>query len=380
MNVWILGYGVPDNKYPINGIFSYNQAQAIEKLNKSINVVYISLDIRSLRRWRKWGLNIYQKGGMNIIDCSLPIGNVHQNAKNFVYYILLGRALNKAFKRFGKPDIIHAHFTEIAYAVLRYKEKWNVPIVITEHSSGINADVIASYTRKMAEYAYPKADCVIAVSPNFQSKIYKEFGVRPIYIPNMVDSNIFNLNEQIKRKTASMYHFISIGRLVPVKNFELLISGFCKAFDSADKVDLTIVGDGQEKEKLKKLVCVNHRETQIHLAGQKTNIEVAALLKESDCFILTSNSETFGVVCVEALMCGKPVISTRSGGPDCLIDDSNGILIPVGSEECLVNALREISDKRDNYNSRTISANAVGEFSQARVVGKLVEEYKKLLR
>lgn len=377
MNVWILGYGVPNERYPINGIFSYNQAKAIAALCRNVRVCYIALDIRSIRRWRPWGIHTYRKDGMDIVECNVPVGGIPQKPKNEVYYLLMGAALKKARQLVGEPDVLHAHFVEIAYALTRCRGKWKAPVAVTEHFSAVNAEKIDPEIRKMADYTYHNADCVIAVSPNFQTKIRREFGVEPIYIPNMVDADVFRPSTE-KQPMDAPFHFVSVARLVASKNYEMMIRAFCRAFPADAAVRLSIAGDGPERERLEELVKSVHREKQILLLGQKSNEEIAELMRSSDCFALSSNSETFGVVCAEALMCGKPVISTRCGGTDCMVDEDNGILVPIGDELAMADAFRRMAEGARSYDAMLISKRATASFSCESVSESIARIYCKL--
>ena len=71
-----------------------------------------------------------------------------------------------------------------------------------------------------------------------------------------------------------------------------------------------------------------------------TRDKIAEILRASDCFVLPSKLETFGVVYIEAMACGVPVNATRCGGPESFVDDWNGALIAINDHEALVNSLK----------------------------------------
>lgn len=378
MKIWIVGYGVPSERYPINGIFSYNQAKALAQYNEDASICYIALDIRSLRRWRRWGIHRYKRDRMQIIECSVPVGNVPAKYKNVIYHALLVRALKDADNICGKPDIIHAHFTEMAYALARCQMPFDTKIIVTEHSSGINEPVIEPVLRRMAEFCYSKADRLITVSPAFQQKIYQEFQKDSIFIPNMIDEHIYQYQEPSVKKN-EMFRFLAVGRLVPIKQYDFMICCFLEALKVHKQMELYLIGDGAEYVRLSQLIKKNGMENKIHLLGQKSAEEVARWMKECHCLVISSEAETFGAVCAEALMCGRPVISTRCGGPECMIDAQNGILLTTNDQEHMKEAFLEMKDRYQRYNFKSISERATLRFGSYGVCRELMDVYEQTL-
>lgn len=378
MKIWIIGYGVPSEKYPINGIFSYNQAKALAQYDQDLSICYIALDIRSLRRWRRWGIRKYVKDDIQIIECSVPVGGIPAKYKNGIYHTLLAYALCCARRLCGKPDIIHAHFTEMAYALSQCRNSYDAGIIVTEHSSGINEPVIEPELRRMAEYCYSKADRLITVSPSFQQKIYEEFHKNSIFIPNIIDEHIYYYKEPFINKSESI-RFLGVGRLVPVKQYDFMISSFLEALKADDQMELYLIGDGVDYGKLSGLIKKSGRNDKVHLLGQKSAEEVAEWMQKSHCLVISSEAETFGAVCAEALMCGRPVISTRCGGPECMIDAQNGILLSVNDQEHMKNAFLEMKQKYQRYEFRKIAEKAVSGFGTNAVCQELVTVYQQVM-
>lgn len=375
MKLWVIGYGIPNEKYPLNGVFAYNQAKGIATFNTDINVTYIGLDIRSIRRWRRWGIHCYEKDGMKIIDFSFPVGKVPVKMQGTIYSWALKRTVKKILSVIGTPDIVHGHFTEIGYAIVNNKKLIQAKkYIITEHSSGINTKDINPDIRKMAKITYSNMDKVFAVSPNFVSKIKAEFGVEALFIPNAINEDNFFWKKECTN-TSKDFSFISVGRIVEGKNFPLLIEAFKCSFSKNEKVTLTIIGDGPDYENVRKLVKDYGLEDKIFLPGFMDEKHVAIKMRESNCFVFASNSETFGAVCAEALMCGKPVISTKCGGPDCMINSDNGILIPVGDMLAMSQAMTYMFKNINSYNAEVISNNATQLYSKKNVIDMIVKNY-----
>jgi len=110
-----------------------------------------------------------------------------------------------------------------------------------------------------------------------------------------------------------------------------------------------------------------------------TPSEIGNYFSESDFLITNSNYETFSVSTAEALAYGKPVISTRCGGPEEFIDETNGILIDVGDTKALVSAIEYMLDNSDKYDQEMISKNARINFSSEVIGEKIFEIYKEVI-
>jgi glycosyltransferase involved in cell wall biosynthesis len=97
----------------------------------------------------------------------------------------------------------------------------------------------------------------------------------------------------------------------------------------------------------------------------------------SNTFVLPSKSETFGVVYIEALLCGLPVIATSCGGPEDFVNDKNGLLIPVDNKEELINALKMI--KKNDYDKKLISENCRQKFAPEIIANRITKLYEQVL-
>ena len=93
-------------------------------------------------------------------------------------------------------------------------------------------------------------------------------------------------------------------------------------------------------------------EKQIKLLGRLSRLRTAEEVKNSDAFVLASVNEPFGVVYIEALACGKPVIGSRNGGAEFIINSSNGLLVDVDNREQLAKAMKYLYDNINGYDRK----------------------------
>lgn len=374
MYILIISHGYPTNKYKMDGIFQFDQAKALVKAG--CKVVFAAIDIRSIRRWRKWGLDRHEMGGVHVFLINIPCGRLPSAIKYKVTSIGLNILYKCILKEFGKPDVLHAHFTHIGYVASKLKRKINVPLVITEHSSLILKPEIERQLLYTAANAYRQANAVLAVSPSLVKVIDKNFHIKSQYVPNIVDTDIFFYEP---RGSSKAFNFVSTGNLIYGKRMDLIIEAFHKAFHDFSHVTMTIFGEGDERAKLEGLIKKYSLENRVVLMGMCSRKTIVEKLKECDCFVLASRAETFGVAYIEALATGIPVIATACGGPECFVHDRNGVLIPVDDIDALICMMRYMYTNYRAFDREKIAVEIKRKFSPECVAKMLVEVYKEVL-
>ena len=102
-------------------------------------------------------------------------------------------------------------------------------------------------------------------------------------------------------------------------------------------------------------------------------------MSKCDAFVLASKYETFGVVYIEALASGKPVIGTYNGGAEDIINDSNGLLVKVDDINDLGNAMKKIIKNINIYNSEEIRNDCIEKYSKKKIIKDIINEYNNVL-
>lgn len=368
--------GYPTAKYKMNGIFEFDQAKAL--VNEGLQVVYAAVDLRSLRRWRSWGVHKKVIDGVHVYEINLPLGRVSKKLKLKVGEFALNLLYKKIAKDFGQPDVIHGHFSDYGYMAAKLSEKVKLPLVVSEHSSLINQEVIDPVLYEVCDYTYHRADALIAVSPAFRDVIKKQFKVDSIYIPNIVDLDVFKYKKKDNNDKGN-FNFTSVGNLKAVKRFDLLLKAFATVFKDNKDVTLTIFGDGVKRQELISLQKDLGLSEQVSFKGLSSREDIAKHYLSSDSFVLASQSETFGVAYIEALAMGLPVIATKSGGPEAFVSENNGILIEVDNQRALEAALLSMYKKAKKYNRKEIVKDIKAQFSAKTVAKEILKVYKQVL-
>ena len=194
---------------------------------------------------------------------------------------------------------------------------------------------------------FNKADLIISnshgVDEDLKSLIHITTKTQVIYNP--VDLNF--INRQIAKCSDIHFEFekdkkyiISVGRLIPLKRNSDLIEAFYEVQKKDDKLELLFLGDGTLKETLQGLCTKLKIVNKVHFLGNLQN--PFYYLSRSDLFVLTSETEGFPNVLVEAMACGLPVISSdcKSGPREILQDEKYGLLYPVGDIKALIGKMK----------------------------------------
>ena len=358
MKSFVISRGMPSEKYPLYGIFEFDQARALAE--SGVDTSMLVIDFRSNAYKRKYGLFSYERDGVKVFELSLPLG-VYRRALPILQSLLLF-LYKKAVKKVGKPDVVHAHFYSIAAIASIIKKKENVPFLITEHSSKLNKEtnLISTLDKQLAIKAYSSADSIIAVSKSLSLNLKNNFRCDSVVINNIVDTRNF---KYVEHNNNQDFTFLSVGNLIPLKGFDILIKAFHKAFANEKEVYLNIIGDGIERGNLQNTINQYGIGDRVKLVGQKTRSELSLMMKDANAFVLASRSETFGVVYIEAMLTGMPVIATQCGGPEEFVNENNGILIPTDDIDSLVKALTTMRLNINKYNVAKISQECNERFS-----------------
>lgn len=353
-----------------------DQAKALKTAGHK--VAFIAMDLRSIRRRRPLGYQRLNVEGIDVFTVSLPLGRVSGRLPDAVAAAGIRFAYKKVVSELGRPDIIHAHFYDMGIVAGVISKENNIPLVITEHFSGLNNDEISEKLRNAAVKSYSNADELIAVSREFAGKLHNNTGFDFRIVSNIVDMDAFSDICPAERDPGDRaFSFISVGNLRPIKGHRDLLEAFSTASrESAVEMELTIVGQGPERESLERQAGDLGISDKVFFKGQLDRREIAELYRSCDAFVLLSRAETFGVAYIEAMAAGLPVIATACGGPNEFVDDSNGIMVPVGDKEAYVKALLDMAENAGKYDSEKIRKDIINRFSPEIIAEELNQIYE----
>lgn len=259
-----------------------------------------------------------------------------QNYSFIIPAIFKGKELIKK----EKIDVLHVQFG-LAFGIVGYwlKKITKKPLILTLHGAGILGLMgFKRFFKPIVRGVLNSADEIIAVSEAIRREANK-ITTKKI---NLLYNSVF-VNQFHNRKDKNLV--LGVGILTKRKNFEILI----KAASNKNLLNtkFIIVGDGPEKENLKNLISELNLKN-VYLTGSLPHEKVKKLMSECSFLVLPSKIEAFGLVLIEAMACGKPVIGTNIGGiKEIIIHGKNGFLVsPDNSSELVDKIHKLIKDKK----------------------------------
>jgi glycosyltransferase involved in cell wall biosynthesis len=387
MNILIIPSWYPQFEGDIGGSFFKEQAEqlAIHYPQNNFMVLQVQFNL-STKSWIKKFLTLNLK-----LQCEVT--NVFHNLteiriSNFCIPYFASPE-TKAAKRLHSilnklefyPNVIHAHsawnggyiamelakIAECKYLITEHMEPfpWQIPLFVNNNGK------LTNKIRAPLE----NANAVIAVSNSLADRIAAFDIKRPVVLHNLVNEQKFKPIQ--KKKTRDSFHLLSIGALIPQKGMDILLNVFSEVCNVEPSLRLTIVGDGEQKNELIQLANELKIANLVNFVGLVNRNEIVDYYHNADCFVLASRGETFGVVYAEAIACGLPIIATRCGGSEDIINPKNGILTEINKNE-LSNAIIEIYRNQNKYDKVQIREDFLQRFSSNVICQQIMNIYKDL--
>ena len=198
---------------------------------------------------------------------------------------------------------------------------------------------------KVADVALEKANNVVICNSNFTKESYEKVYKRKADLVLYPPCQIITIQPEKNKEN----YILAVCRLSKFKNIDLLIKAFKIISANFSDCKLVIAGDGEEREQLKKLANHLGLESRISFLGNKNQEELADFYQKARVTVMSSRDETFGLVPVESMMCGTPVIAHNSGGPkETILDGETGFFY--NNETELVQSIKKVFEMdKDQY-------------------------------
>ncbi|SHO47124.1 glycosyltransferase [Anaerocolumna xylanovorans] len=317
------------------------------------------------------GVVVHRAGSLGVLF-SVPI------SFSFFWYF---RSLAK------KQDIIQFHMPfplgDIACLLSGYKGK----VVVWWHSDIVRQEKLMVIYRPLMERFLKRADIIIvATRGHIEGSDYLlPYKNKCKVIPFGVDNAILDKADQwIKsrelNKINNKVRFLFVGRLVYYKGCKILL----KAFKEVEGAELVIIGNGNMEDELKKMVYSFNLEESVSFLGNISDDELSKEFAKCDVFVLPSieKTEAFGLVQIEAMSYGKPVINTKlpSGVPYVSLDGITGLTVRPNNEEELTKAMQWMIDNNEErcLMGERARKRVIDEYQNEKMIGRLYSLYKNI--
>ncbi len=232
-------------------------------------------------------------------------------------------------------DVIHAHYTAPqGFLGVMLKKARRKPLVVTTHGSDVTILGQGKVTRHLVSYTLQNADSIVAVSNFLKNEIVK-MGVPGENI--RVIHNGLAIQEQLESEEFQLQGsgplITFIGNLVPQKGVDILLRSIVEVEKTMPDVRVVIIGEGKEESRLKDL-AKELKLKEVHFLGKRKDL--LSVLEKSSLLVLPSREEGFGMVLLEAMHMGVPVVASDTGGiPEVVKHLQNGILVERENPEAL---------------------------------------------
>lgn len=290
-------------------------------------------------------------------------------------------AMRKIIKEF-KPDIIHGNVaTEGGRFAVIFGKIFHIPVIITEHST-----IEASNVEHFPHYYYAKNvygnsrynACVSDALTEGLQKIFPQYTFQTIY------NGIQTLEPMENQHQYCKDDCVNVGMIAgfysrEIKGVQFVLPALKQMVDDGYRVHLHIIGGGEYLEEY-----INKAE-QLKLSqyctfyGNCSHDKVFSIDAEMDFIVSASLFESFGCAVAEAAMLGKPIVATRSGGVESIINADNGILVEKGNVQSIYEGMVWMYNHYQQYDAWKISKEAQKKFSIETISKKYMDIYKEIL-
>jgi glycosyltransferase involved in cell wall biosynthesis len=317
--------------------------------------------------------------GINVVRCE---------TKPFLFRTLRLKNFKEKLKEVN-PDIFNPHhpIPGVSDTTVFYAKKNFVPSVLTYHADSAEDTIINKiasnvYYKLIADRMVDAADTVVSHTKSYAetSPVLKNHLDKVIINPIGVDTNKFNprikdngLREKLKLK--NKFIIFALGRMVPYKGYSYLIKAM-KYLDN-DYV-LVLGGDGVMKNSLKELSNRLNLKNRVIFAGYLSEAQKLDYYAASDTYCVSSicRGEAFGITLLEAMACGKPVVSTNIPGVRD-VASVGGILVKPRNPKAIADAIRKTKETPIDKNK--LHEKIKDQFNWDKIVGRYISIYKELL-
>jgi teichuronic acid biosynthesis glycosyltransferase TuaC len=394
MNVLIVSRLYPRPKDPVLGIFVEEEARELARLCnvKVVSPVPWFPPLKLLPKWYGYS-QLPLRETRKAVEIHRPRTIVFPRN---ILFPLLGLSFYLALRRWVVEidgdfpiDLIHAHTAyPDGFAAVMLGKALDLPTIITLHGGDVTLYFRHYFGRKLGLWAVSSASHALAVSESLRRTVADDYGAdreKITVIPNGVDVTKF---EPIPQREAQIRlglqdgpsRILYVGAITRPKGIDYLLRALRLLRESQVSAELVLVGEGDYQRQAMSLADELGIADSVTFAGQRPNEEIPLWMNACDLLVLPSLAEGFGVVLVEAMACGRPVVATACGGPEDIVTPQTGVLVPTADEVALSQALLEVLSNGTRFSPDVIRQRAVDNYALDKISSRIMELYRQALQ
>ena len=299
-----------------------------------------------------------------------------------------------------KLDVLHTHHPVLLGQTAASKaEELNLPLVFTFHTQyreythyfplpqdviqGFLKDTVQSWLKDFMR----KCQHIVIPSESMKEILIRDYGLQDHYtvIPTGIDLEPYQSVEGNTLRASKRWQddkvLVSIGRLAPEKNWETLLQAAASVYREHPDLRVVILGDGPEKAALQNLSAELGIAERVTFTGELPFAEVTVYLKAADLFGFSSVTETQGLVTMEAMAAGLPVVAVDASGTRDIVDDGKqGFLVP-NNADALAASIENLIESPEKMRRFSIQAlEKARTFDLKNMAKSLVNVYEKAIQ
>ena len=361
-------YSAHDADRMTAGVFHYEQAMDLKKYCET--AIYFpydqNLDVDFMQAEENGMLTFRRK------ECDSRLGR-------WMNYIKDYKEICKTFK----PDIIHAH---VAYGAgvpaMLLSKLYHVPMVVTEHNPIELFNLDDKMTHFVSGLVYHHSKMNAFVSPHSIDSIrpyFPDLDYTLIYNGVMNPNNVPESDDKYAVPNAINCCIVAAFYDKDIKGYQFLIPAIKKLVDEGVNIYLHICGGGDYQEYYENLAKELGVSEHCIFYGQCDRVKVYQIVRQMDFNVSASIFECSGVSTQEAMLLGKPIMCSRSGGVNSMCTEDTAIVVDRGSTDALVDGIKEMISRLDEFDPDKIRKHAFYNFEIDQVSQQYMREYNKVL-
>lgn len=383
------------NHFPLqgsgSGVYTVNIARALVRKGHEVciimpeNEVLAELDVDGIRLHPVY----FDSCSADALDFDFPCFTTHprsvmtfyelDNAQVAAYEGVFRAAIEDEIAAFD-PDVIHCGHIWLQAS---YAADYGIPLIITAHGTDLIGFQKSERFREQARKAFDTADAIITISKDSTALVNKLFGEpeKVHLVRNGYDPTVFYPDESSVAEVLTRFDIdgdyddiVSFaGKFAHFKGIDILLNA--AALYERDGVATIIAGDGElfgEMTALAKELGLRH----VHFVHNQPHDVLRHLYSCATVSLLTSRNEPFGLVAIEALACGAPVIASDEGGPLDIITPEVGLLFQSENPEDLAREVQLVLDGDIDFDREEVARYALENYSQDVSIDELIALYE----